>query len=152
MWGGGGEVQKNIRARENQMRKKSCTPISPKKYSCYCLKKIHTRNLRNEKNSSGTKIPLSPPHNFSNGPSLSNSHQCLSLSEMVTVKWNWSRLKEVHEWYVHCKRGLLTVSFVDNNKNKQQKLISRPARRQTRITEAIWCSLWGCKMRQIFWE
>ena len=25
---------------------------------------------------------------------------------------DWAGLKEVHEWYVHCKRGLLTVSFV----------------------------------------
>ena len=37
--GGGGEVQKNIRARENYMKKNSCTPINPKKYSCYGLKK-----------------------------------------------------------------------------------------------------------------
>ena len=66
-----GEVQKNIRARENEMKKNSCTPINPKKYSCYGLKKIHTRNLITKKNSCGSKIPLPPaPHNFSNGPSL----------------------------------------------------------------------------------
>ena len=53
------------------MKKNSCTPINPKKYSCYGLKKIHTRNLITKKNSCGSKIPL-PPHNFSNGPSLSN--------------------------------------------------------------------------------
>ena len=33
-------------------------------------KKIHTRNLITKKNSCGSKIPLPPPHNFSNGPSL----------------------------------------------------------------------------------
>ena len=32
-------------------------------------KKTHTRNLITKKNSCGSKIP-SPPHNFSNGPSL----------------------------------------------------------------------------------
>ena len=45
-------------------------PINPKKYSCYGLKKIHTRNLITKKNSCGSKIPLPPPNNFSNGPSL----------------------------------------------------------------------------------
>ena len=67
--GGAGEVQKNIRARENQLKKKLCTPINPNKYSCNGLKKIHTRNLITKKNSCGSKIPL-PPHNFSNGLSL----------------------------------------------------------------------------------
>ena len=43
--GGGAKYKKNIRARENFMKKNSCTPINPKKYSCYGLKKIHTRNL-----------------------------------------------------------------------------------------------------------
>ena len=52
------------------MKKNSCTPINPKKYSCYGLKKIHTRNLITKKNCCGSKIPLAPPHNFSNGPSL----------------------------------------------------------------------------------
>ena len=51
------------------MEKNSCTPINPKKYSCYGLKKIHTRNLITKKNSYCSKIPHSP-HNFSNGPSL----------------------------------------------------------------------------------
>ena len=52
------------------MKKNSCTPINPKKYSCYGLKKIHKRNLITKKNSCGSKIPSPPPHNFSNGPSL----------------------------------------------------------------------------------
>ena len=42
------------------MKKNSCTPINPKKYSCYGLKKIHTRNLITKKNSCGSKIPLPP--------------------------------------------------------------------------------------------
>ena len=44
-YGGGGgrgraKYKKNIRARENYMKKNSCTPINPKKYSCYSLKRI----------------------------------------------------------------------------------------------------------------
>ena len=42
--GGGGEgaakYKNNIRARENYMKKNSCTPINLKKYSCYGLKKF----------------------------------------------------------------------------------------------------------------
>ena len=57
--GGGGvgsgrlKYKKNIRAREKLNEKNSWTPINPKKYSCYGLR----------------KIPHSP-HNISNGPSL----------------------------------------------------------------------------------
>ena len=53
-------TKKNIRARENEITKKSCTPIKPKKYSCYGLKKIHTRNLITKKNSCGSKSPPPP--------------------------------------------------------------------------------------------
>ena len=66
------------------MKKNSCTPINPKKYSCCGLKKIHTRNLITKNNSCGSKIPL-PPHKFSNGPSLRSynfqPYQVLSLKE-----------------------------------------------------------------------
>ena len=51
------------------MKKNSCTPINPKKYSCYGLKKIDTRNLITKKYSCVSKIPH-PPNNFPNGPSL----------------------------------------------------------------------------------
>ena len=34
--------------------------MNPKKYSCYGLKKIHTRNLITKKNFCGSKIPLPP--------------------------------------------------------------------------------------------
>ena len=50
------------------MKKNSCTPINPKQYPCYGLKKIHTRNLIAKKNPAARKFPS--PHNFSNGPSL----------------------------------------------------------------------------------
>ena len=47
-------------------------------------KKIHTRNLITKKNSCGSKIPLPPPHNFSNGPSLTDIH--LKLQSTVRIK------------------------------------------------------------------
>ena len=93
--------------------KNSCTPINPKKYSCYGLKKIHTRNLITKKDSCGSEIPH-PPHNFSNGPSLKghsvvgceaakqnrqsgdegqSSDQCLGFSQ----------LKQRYELYVAAK-------------------------------------------------
>ena len=54
------------------MKNNSCTPINPKKYSCYGPQKIHTRNLITKKNSCGSEISLPAPHNFSNGPSPSS--------------------------------------------------------------------------------
>ena len=59
--GGGGavEVQKKLRARENLIKKNSCTPINRKKYSCKGLKKIHTRNLITKKKF--LRIENSPP-------------------------------------------------------------------------------------------
>ena len=59
LWGGGGEVQSTYtRKGKLNEKQKSCTPITPKKYSCYGLNKIHQ------------KFPTPLPHNFSNGPSL----------------------------------------------------------------------------------
>ena len=47
------------------MKKNSCTPINPRKYSCYGRKKIHSRNLTTKKKKScGSKIPLPPPITF----------------------------------------------------------------------------------------
>ena len=43
------------------MKKNSCTTINPKKYSCYGVKKVHTRNLITKKNSCDLKIPHLPP-------------------------------------------------------------------------------------------
>ena len=54
------------------MKKNSCTPINPKKYSCNGLNKIHAKNLITKKNFCSSKIPLPPLHNFSNGPSLTS--------------------------------------------------------------------------------
>ena len=70
VWGGeGGEEQKKYSRKGKLNEKNSCTPINPKKYSCYGLKKIHTKNLITKKNSCCSKIPHSP-NNFSNDPSL----------------------------------------------------------------------------------
>ena len=56
------------------MKKNSCTPINPKKYSCYGLKKNSYKEFDNEK---FPKIPLPTPHNFSNGPSLKIKLACV---------------------------------------------------------------------------
>ena len=53
---GAGEVLKNYSRKRKLNEKNSCTPINPKKYSCYGLKKIHTKTLITKKNSCGTKI------------------------------------------------------------------------------------------------
>ena len=81
--GGGGwgaKDKKNIRAREYEMKKNSCTPINPEKYPCYSLKKIDARNLITKENSCGSKIPHPTPHNFSNGPSL------MSIRKIIRAK------------------------------------------------------------------
>ena len=59
LWGGGQSTKKYSR-KGKLNEKNSCTPINPKKYSCYGLKKIHTRNLITKKNSCCSKIPLPP--------------------------------------------------------------------------------------------
>ena len=62
MGGGGGSgprTKKYIFAQGKIKWKNSCTPIILKKYLCYSLKEIHTRNLI--KNSCGSKISLPPP-------------------------------------------------------------------------------------------
>ena len=68
---GRAKYKKNIRARENSMKKNHTLQLTPKKYSCYGLKKIHTRKifLRLE----NPPPPTPCPHNFSNGPSLRSS-------------------------------------------------------------------------------
>ena len=43
--GGEGEVQKKYSRKGKLNEKNSCTPINPKTYSFYGLRKIHTRNL-----------------------------------------------------------------------------------------------------------
>ena len=74
MGGGGGRAKYNKILAQGKIKwKKLCMPINPQKYSCYGLKKIHTRNLITKKNSCGWKIPQKPltlRHNFSNGQSL----------------------------------------------------------------------------------
>ena len=73
-------VQKKISRKGKLNEKNSCTPINPKKYSCYGLKNVHTRNLITKKHSCGSKIPL-PAYNFSNGPSLTS----MGFKQHVTV-------------------------------------------------------------------
>ena len=94
LWGGvAGEVPKKYSRKGKLNEKNSCTPINPKKYSCYGLKKIHTRNLITKRNSCGSKIPLPPPppHNFSNRPSLNSDEKPRSvhLPDLPVLVLGW---------------------------------------------------------------
>ena len=73
--------EKSPRVRDGPLER-LCTPINPKKYSCYSLKKNSYKEFDNKKNSCRSKIPL-PPNNFSNGSSLS----------WVCCFWRWSKLQ-----------------------------------------------------------
>ena len=67
------EVQKKYSHNGKLNEKNSCTPINSKKYSCYGLKKIYTRNLITKKKFlrlGNSPRPPPPKKNFSNGPSL----------------------------------------------------------------------------------
>ena len=118
MGGGAGEVHKKYSRKAKLNEKNSCTPINPKKYSCYGPKKIHTRNLITKKNSCRSKIPH-PPHNFSNGPSL--------ISVMVSIKGNCTRegpflvhwslpvwRHVIHRWFSKWRANFLFVMYRSN--------------------------------------
>ena len=88
--------QKNSR-KGKLNEKNSCTPINPKKYSRYGLKKIHTRNLITKKNSCGSKIPP-PPHNFSNGRSLKVTKfyfRCEPDVSPLTSLWHHAKFRKM---------------------------------------------------------
>ena len=74
LWEGGGKGGRSTTKywRKGKLNEKNyACQLTPKKYSCYGLKKIRTRNLITKKNSCGSKIPHPPlRHNFSNGQSL----------------------------------------------------------------------------------
>ena len=79
-----GGPKKNIRARENEMKKNHGRQLTLKKYSCYGKKNSYKEfdNEKKKKNSWGSKIPLPPPpppYNFSNDPSLVFALLCLFL-------------------------------------------------------------------------
>ena len=60
--GGGRGGVKKIYSRNGKLNEKnSCTPIKPEKYSCYGLKKIHTRNLITKKKFLRLENSPSPP-------------------------------------------------------------------------------------------
>ena len=76
----------------------SCTPINPKKYSCYGLKLKFKKEFDNEKNFRGTKIPP-PPHNSSNGPSLIDKRDLKQRRFWAThVNRKWGLLPFYMPW------------------------------------------------------
>ena len=122
------------------MKKNSCTPIDPKKYPCYGLKKIHTRNMITKKISCCSKIPLlppPPPHNFSNGPSL-NQHP---------VKKRQSAGRFLAGTYESCYAfspfkncGILIFGWIFDRKVRGEACIFRP----------FCCEVWK-RSDAIFW-
>ena len=69
LWGGRAKYKK--KSRKGKLNEKnSCTPINPKKYSCYGLKKKSYKEFDDEKKIPAARKFPSPPHNFCNGPSL----------------------------------------------------------------------------------
>ena len=65
----GGRQAKYKHSRKGKLlsEKNLCTPIYRKKYSCYGLKKINTKNLLTKKIPAAQKFPNNtppPPHNF----------------------------------------------------------------------------------------
>ena len=88
---GGRERSTKKYSRKGKLKEKnSCTPINPKKYSCYGLKKIHIWNLITGKISCGSKIPLPslpppPTHNFSNGCPLDPCTTMVEVKVQITA-------------------------------------------------------------------
>ena len=70
--GGAGEVQKKNSRKGKLNEKNSCTPINPKKYSCYGLKKFIQGIWWRKEIPVARKFPS--PHNLSNGPSLKSKY------------------------------------------------------------------------------
>ena len=97
-------TKKNIRTRENLNEKKnSCTPIKPKKYSCYALKTIHTKYLITIKKIPAAQkfaIPLPPPpDNISNNPSLKK----IVPASVVAIS-NYNLYRRDRNWFDNDKR------------------------------------------------
>ena len=61
---GAGEVQKKYSRKGKLNKKKLCTPINPKKYSCYGLKKNSYKKFDNEKKFLRLENPPPPPITF----------------------------------------------------------------------------------------
>ena len=109
MGGGGGgavEVQKKkFMQGKIKWKKNSWTPINPKKYSCYSLKKIHTRNLITKKNSCDSKIPLPRKTFLMVRPLIAVNRQ--KLQNLTVNRQNWTKLtvnrKSYHPTETHVK-------------------------------------------------
>ena len=97
MRGKGGSTKKNI-CKGKLNEKISCTPINPKKCSCYGLKKNSCKEFDNEKKFLPLEIsPPPPPNNFSNGLSLSATN---ARVEVFQLKFRRSDMKSVAFFYI----------------------------------------------------
>ena len=89
---GADEVQKKYSRQGKLNEKNSCTPINPKRYSCYGLKKIPTAR----------KFPAPSLHNFSNGPSLNAYHYVVVKSLFIFLHSVKVQQHQGHRKLHHC--------------------------------------------------
>ena len=88
LWGGRAKYTKKKSRKGKLKEKNSCTPINPKKYSCYDLKKFIQGIWERKKILAARKFP-SLPHNFSNGPSLNLGKTFLRISRIQNILLAW---------------------------------------------------------------
>ena len=94
------KYQKNIRGKENLIKKNKCTPSSPKKYSCTGLKKLMRGNVKEKKGFGVGKFPTSfqaCPDSAGHfvGTSSNLEHYFTFptfLSTFLTFKQKWSNI------------------------------------------------------------
>ena len=106
------------------MKKNSCTPINPKKYSCYGLKKNSYKEFDSEKQFLRLEnSPPPPPHNFSNGPSLKTCYDNTLLGSLsnndgdgnkngkkaIGLDWRNNNFARASRFFVHFLALLLDL-------------------------------------------
>ena len=106
---------KNIHATKIKMKKNSCTPINPKKYSCYGLKKIQARNLLTNKNFMRLKNPPPPPITFLKVRPLSIHLLCLFLFHFSNGLSRVQPNSQLFSTQLCCKSGAPNEDIAQNH-------------------------------------
>ena len=134
------------------MKKKSCTPINPKKYSCYCLKKNHTRNLMTKKIPAARKFP-SPPHNLSDGPSLIWCYWTNGPLSLDILLLTWDEPWREHGFEYDSFENQKEPQATKNKTNHLQvSLISQSTCKREKVNGKLWSSLCHTRPRARFSE
>ena len=114
MGGGGRAKNKKVFAQGKiKWKKNHAGQLTVQKYSCYGLKKIHTRNLITKKNSCGSKIPH-PPHNFSNGSSLFKAARLHCLSDVFVAVAQHNPVLQCWNTVVTIRNNVATLCCAKN--------------------------------------